>query len=312
MIKILIIGLGTIGFRHFESIFNSNKNYHIDCYDNSTKSLKKINKFLSKNTFSHKIKLLKNINDVESKYDFLIHATSSNVRLVTLQNVLRKSKIRYGILEKFLAQSDQDLEKFKLVIDLFEKCWVNTPMHEWSLYKKLKKKVSVDNIKKIEFNYFEGLACNSIHFLDFVSSWKKKLPSKIKTSKLKNWYLSKRKGFYDVYGELEIIYLDGTRLILKSEKNKTNYHCRIKEQKRAWTLIEKDQTFYSSDGIKDFGIVEYQSELTNKIIQKILKKGSCELPDIHWSIKCHKILINSMLNYWNQYNKVNIKKLPVT
>ena len=66
-------------------------------------------------------------------------------------------------------------------------------------------------------------------------------------------------------------------------------------------------------GLKqEFGIVEYQSELTNKIIQKILKKGSCELPDIHWSIKCHKILINSMLNYWNQYNKVNIKKLPVT
>ena len=46
-------------------------------------------------------------------------------------------------------------------------------MHEIDLYKKLKKKININNVSKIEFNNFDGLACNSIHFIDFISTWKK-------------------------------------------------------------------------------------------------------------------------------------------
>ena len=77
---------------------------------------------------------------IESTYDFLIHATGSDVRLKILEKVLKKSKIKYAILEKLLGQNIDSLKKYKKIEKNFKKCWVNTPMHEWELYIKLKKK----------------------------------------------------------------------------------------------------------------------------------------------------------------------------
>ena len=221
MTKFLIIGLGTIGYRHFESLYNSNNNFHIDCYDISKISRDRVYNSLNLKK-KHKVRLLKSLSELDFKYDFLINATSSDVRLKILKKILKKTKFRYVILEKILAQSVTDLRSLNLISKNFKKCWVNTPMHELDLYKKLKKKINIHRVKKIEFNYFDGLACNAIHFIDFISTWKNQLPIKINTSNLKNWYMSKRKGFFDVYGSLEIIYPDQTELILKSFKSKKN------------------------------------------------------------------------------------------
>ncbi len=311
MTKFLIIGLGTIGYRHFESLYNSNNNFHIDCYDISKISRDRVYNSLNLKK-KHKVRLLKSLSELDFKYDFLINATSSDVRLKILKKILKKTKFRYVILEKILAQSVTDLRSLNLISKNFKKCWVNTPMHELDLYKKLKKKINIHRVKKIEFNYFDGLACNAIHFIDFISTWKNQLPIKINTSNLKNWYMSKRKGFFDVYGSLEIIYPDQTELILKSFKSKKKYHCNIFDNKTKWTLIESKKIFYSSSGFKQNGNVEYQSELTDKIINKIIKNQQCNLPILEWSIECHIPLIKSLLKYWNSFYNTSNKKLPIT
>ena len=138
------------------------------------------------------------------------------------------------------------------------------------------------------------------------------LPDTIDTSKLTGWHKSKRKGFFDVYGELKINYADNTCLILKSFKNKFNYHCLINENKKIWKLIERDKLFYANDGTKVEGNVEYQSELSGKIIKKILLSQKCELPELSWSIECHKLLIKSLLNHWNSYYNTRDKVLAIT
>ncbi len=312
MIKVLIIGLGSIGYRHFESLYNLSGKLYIDCYDISQKSILRVQNHLEVQKKNHTVRIIKSLNEAESKYDFLIHATGSDVRLNILKKVFKKSKIKYAILEKVLGQSLDSLEKYKKIEKYFKRCWVNTPMHEWDLYIKLKKKINIKNVKKIEFNNFDGLACNAIHFIDFVSTWKKQLPVKFDTSNLKNWYKSKRKGFFDVYGELKIIYPDNTYLILKSFKKNKNYHCNIYENSIKWTLIENKKMFYSSNGFKRNGNVEYQSELTSKIIKKIIKNQDCDLPQLNWSIKCHYLLIKSLLKYWNSFYNTASKNLPIT
>ena len=312
MIKILIFGLGNIGYRHFESLLKSQNNYELHCFDKSENTLKKIKKLLENKNKLQKVKIINDLDQIDKSYDFLIHATGSDVRLKTFSQIISKSKIKFAILEKILAQSIEDLNKINLISKSLKKCWVNTPMHEWDLYKKLKKKIDVININKIEFNNFDGLACNAIHFIDFFSSWKKMLPINIETSNLDEWYESKRKGFYDVYGILKITYSDNSTLILNSNKENSDYHCKIIESNKNWTLIEKDEVFFSSDGYRDKGIVEYQSQLTDLIINKIIKKEDCELPKLDWSIDCHRILINSLLNYWNVYFKKNDETLPIT
>ena len=307
MTKILIIGLGRIGYRHLESLVNSNIETNIDCIDNSEQILKNL-----KTKFRDKIRLFKDVESIDRKYDFLIHSTSSDIRLKSLNTILSRSKIRFAILEKLLVQNLQDLISLKKIGKQFEKCWVNTPMHEWDLYKKLKKNVNISKVSEIQFNYFEGLACNAIHFIDFISSWKKMIPIKLDTSKLEDWYESKRRGFYDVYGELKIVYSDNTILTLKSFNNKSDYHCTIKEEKKIWKLIEAKKHFYYNDNKVIEGHVEYQSELTGKLIEKILLSQKCDLPELDWSIDCHELLIESLLNYWNSYYKTNNNVLPIT
>lgn len=312
MIKFLIIGLGTIGYRHFESLYKCNEYFSIDCYDISEQSISRVKNYVNLKKKKHKVKFLRSLNKLDKKYDFLIHATSSNIRLKTLKKILKNTNIKFCILEKLLAQNLNDLNKFKLIFKNIENCWVNTPMHEWDLYIKFKKKINIDNVSKIEFNYFDGLACNAIHFIDFVSTWKKQLPKNLDTSKLKNWYKSKRNGFFDVYGKLIIVYPDNTILVLKSYKNKKNYHCHVYEKNNKWTLIENEKKFYSTNGFKQTGVVEYQSQLTSKIIKKIIKSKKCELPKLDWSIECHIPFLKSLLKYWNSSYNTNIKNLPIT
>ena len=40
---------------------------------------------------------------------------------------------------------------------------------------------------------------------------------------------------------------------------------------------------------------ELQSQITNKIVNKIIKYENCELPELSWSIKCHDILLKYLL-----------------
>ena len=299
MTKFLIIGLGTIGYRHFESLYNSKKNYHIHCFDISKKSIQRVENLIKSKKNDHVVKIIKRIDKIDDQYDFLLHATSSDVRLKIIKRILRYSRFKYAILEKILTQSVTQLKEYKLISKNFKMCWVNTPMHEIDLYKKLKKKININNVSKIEFNNFDGLACNSIHFIDFISTWKKNLPVKIDTSNLRNWYRSKRKGFFDVFGELRIVYKDKTVLVLKSYKKNRNYHCKIHDNKTVWTLNESKNSFYSSNGYLRKGKVEYQSQLTNLIVEKIMKYKHCDLPNLNWSIQCHTPLLESLLKYWN-------------
>ena len=57
------------------------------------------------------------------------------------------------------------------------------------------------------------------------------------------------------------------------------------------------KAFYYNDNKVIEGHVEYQSELTGKLIEKILLSQKCDLPELDWSIDCHELLIEFLLNY---------------
>ena len=133
MTKILIIGLGNIGYRHLQSLYNAKKNLLIDCVDSSEIIINEV----KKNTGSKNIRFFTNLENIDAKYDFLIHSTSSDIRLKLLIQILNRSQIKFCILEKLLVQSLEDLLILEKLCNQIEKCWVNTPMHEWDLYKKL-------------------------------------------------------------------------------------------------------------------------------------------------------------------------------
>lgn len=312
MDKILIIGLGRVGVRHLEGVMKLNTLSQIDCVEIDPQKIKNA---LSLIAIDKKIKInfYKNFDFIEKNYEFLILATTADIRLDILKIIIKKSKIKFIIFEKVLAQSQEHLSQFITLSNNFKKSWVNTPMGQTELYKKLKEIINISSVKEVTFSNFRGLACNAIHLIDFLSSWKNMLPIKINSKDLnRNWFRAERSGFYDIYGKLEIFYKDKTKLTLVSPNKPDVYHCKVLTDKNVWTLVEKENSFFSDNGEKYYGKVNFQSEMTNIIIEEIQNTGNCNLPTLEWSIKCHAILIESLLEHWNLCNLSNDKIIPIT
>jgi hypothetical protein len=284
----------------------------IDCVDLDPKKIKSAYSLITEGQ-KIEINFYQNFELIEKNYDFLVLATTADIRLDVLKKIIKKTKIKFSIFEKVLAQSQEHLNEFIALSGNFKKSWVNTPMGQIDLYKKLKNKINISSVKEVHFNNFRGLACNAIHFVDFVSSWKKALPIKINSKELnKFWIQAERPGFYDIHGKLEIYYKDETKLKLISPEKPEEYHCKILTNKNIWTLIEKKKTFFSDDGEKYFGKVNYQSEMTNVLVEEIQNTENCTLPTLEWSVKCHELLIENLLEHWNLCNSKKYKTLPIT
>ena len=71
------------------------------------------------------------------------------------------------------------------------------------------------------------------------------------------------------------------------------------------------KAFYSEKKFLN-GKYEFQSNMTNKLIEQIYKKGKCDLPNIEDSVRAHKPFIKEMLKHWNKTNLVNHKCVPIT
>ena len=104
---LLIVGVGSIGFRHFQSLSRSNFNNEIHILDKAAalkKSLKKKNiKIITKSIFLHKT-----IKTIPAQVDLAIISTNSDVRANITQILLNKTKIKFIIFEKFFISKKKE------------------------------------------------------------------------------------------------------------------------------------------------------------------------------------------------------------
>lgn len=316
--KILIVGIGSIGYRHLESFVNQKIRYDITIIDKSETSLK-----LSKikwerdniNISNHNVVWQNNINFNEKKFDLAIISNSSNNRANLIKKISNVVKVRYWIVEKILGQSINDLKIIKNATRSAIATYVNMPRREMAFYKKIKKKLNfrkITNVQKFSKNW--ALACNSIHFIDLVCWLTKQNISNINTEYLeKNWFLSKRKNYYEINGKLIIKFSKGTNLILKNSTNvKTNKFLIKMKDDVIWKIDEKKGLAVSSNGEIVQGRYTRQSEMTSKLVTRILTKKKINLTLLEESIKHHEIFLKEMLFHWNKNRGLNSIKVPIT
>ena len=317
MKNLLLIGAGQLGSRYAQSIINESLNYNIVVVDLSELSLKidKKNWIQAGGSKSnHKIfwtqKLPLNINS----YDIAVIATSSKDRATLIQQIARKVKITYWVIEKILAQSNKELEAIKDATINAEKVYVNTPRRLWKWYREIKLKFPNKPYQVTRIGEQWGLASNSIHFIDLVAWWTGESLISINNDELgKNWFKSKRKGYFDLTGKLHAKFSEGTTLILQSSQKISENVLKVEfSNKKTCNIYENKGTAIFSDGNVLTGKLELQSEIAGPMITKILTKGDCELPTLEESSKLHSIFLNSMLEHWNRINKKNDTLVPIT
>ena len=315
--SILIIGLGNIGERHFESVCNINKKLEIYLVDpnifNSKKKLIKVNKY------NHKLIFSKNIKNFKINFDFVIISTNSDIRKKILFETLKKNQLKKVILEKVTFTNIND---YNQVIRKIEKdnidCFINYPRNFLVSYRNLKRKISNKHPIKCKISGSNwGLASNSFHFISLFSYLTNFKDIFINNCNLSRPFRSKREGYYEFNGRLEIMTKNKDILILEDLRNYSEYvTISIENNKNFFLIFEK---FKKIINLNFDNNIKITNKHFNFLLQSEITKGylnsrnidKLESININKLFRNEKILLKVFLKEFNRYKKFK-NKCPIT
>lgn len=323
--KIFLIGAGQIGNRHLQALKNVSLPLDISVIDPSKESL------LNAEKRYQEIKVPKEIHQVnflaeipsQNKIDLAVVATASNVRAKTIKDLLKNNRVRFMILEKLLFDKKKDYPVIeKLLAKNKVKAWVNCPLRLRPIYQKIKKDFSD---KKVNFRISGsnlGLSTITIHFLDFLIDLVGNESFTIDTSLLdQKTYPSKRKGFLEINGILQVKFANGTKAELTSYHSgntsplieifnrearyiftdqELNFEAWVSQDKNSW--IWEKVPFYTP----------LISETTTWAAEDILKNSSCDLPSYKNSSQVHLSFLEPLRKFLNKNSKKKYDYYPFT
>jgi len=324
--NLLIVGCGVVGSRHLQALAKIDifsKILVVDPNQNSLENAKKLFDEVPKNEKITSIEYFKEFPNNIKNIDLCIVATLSNVRFKVLNEIVSKFKIKYLILEKFLFQTEDELEQAKKIIEKNEiKCWVNCFRREETCWKNIKKEFDNEKDLKLYYGNSEwGVTVNTIHILDLAVWLFNSNIEEINNSELNNKiYKSKRTGFIELTGKVigklknnaefeleanEGIPWEKAQFMITSENRKLI----VNEYKKIGILSKKEKNWTEEE--YDFHI-PFQSEKTHKIVKKIIEFGTCNLPSLDESVEIHKFLLKSILEHINKVSKIKYTHCPIT
>lgn len=316
--KIILVGAGNIGRRYLEGITKLDTSLEIDVYDKNINSLSITEqKYYEINSKNKKHKISFNNYKKKTNCDLIIIATSSYERLKVIEQYKNKFNSQFWLIEKVLEQSSDNINNILSHLHKNNEvvAWVNTPRRIMKFYAELKKKIYPNIPKKISVTGgLWGMACNSIHFIDMVEWITNQKIVSVNTINLDSkWIKSKRKGFYEITGELSVTFSKGTELILSSNPLLQDYIIDIKiKDNDFWQIDETNGIMKHSSGKKIIGKVDHVSDLSGDLVKNILVNGSCNLTNIEESSRQHKVLLDELLKHWNIHNNKKDIMVPIT
>jgi len=317
--KSLVVGLGNIGLRHIQGLSKlDEKNINIYLFDISKQYLsrfkneindlkKKVNFFFISGDFES----IKNIN-----FDITIISTTADMRVKSLLLILNKINTKLILLEKPICHSINDLNLLQNISS--KKIFINFPRRYCDWHIKIKNKIQKDYPHEILNVLITGknlgIACNISHYVDLINMWTKCYPLSVNNSYLGNWKNSKRKGFYEVEGSIQIFFQNNHKLELFSDNkydelkisiyNKSNKKiCTINDNK-GYAKFEDEETIY--------GKIKFQSESTNKLYIILTKEKKHDICNLDLAIKCYDKILNSLIDHWNKKNNSNVEQIMIT
>ena len=312
--RILLCGCGKLGTRYLQGLINFSVISDIYVYDISTVALHNAQIFIDclRNKMSHNIIYSEKLNSFPKQIDLVILSTTANNRFNLIEELNSNFTIKNWIIEKIIAQSFNELCKIDINLKNCNSAYVNTPRRAWSLYYKLKNKVTPNFQKKMKIIGNFGLVCNAIHFIDlFAWLTDEKLISVNCDGLDKFWIESKRITFWEVSGILTAIYSNGSVLTIDSRT--TNQCFKIFLYDTSEYVIDEDNGIvYEENEILFNEPVPLQSELTPIFVDMIFHKGFCNLPSLKESITLHKPFLESIQKHWNEFNNLQGDVLKIT
>lgn len=320
--KILLLGAGNIGSRHLQGLAKIKQSLDIQVFDPSSDSLK-----ISEERFNqiptyikHQISFFSDFKQIGDYFDIAIIATSSNIRRKVTEELLKRAEVKNIIFEKLLFQKKTDYGFINNLLKKYQiNAWVNCSMRVTPFYKNLKQKFENKKIVYLLTGTRFGIATQAIHFIDHMAYLLSSYDFEVDTSLLDSQILdSKRKGFLELTGTLKVVFKDGSvGLFTDFKEGDAPIVAEIYADNLKATANESTREAFISESPKwllknSKDALLFQSDMTNKVVEDILKTGSCGLPSYPESQIVHVKLLESLLKFLNHNSKKKYDYYPFT
>ena len=319
--SVVLIGVGGIGYRHFQSLLNYESKLDISVIDLDGNALEQAKRYeLEKKNNNINVEYYKSISNIPHKISIAIIATSSLVRRKVFEELLEVAEIKFIVFEKFLFPKVEDYEYVKNKLsERGIKAYVNCPCRMYPGYIDLKKEIKNEgHLDVLVSGSNWGIACNAIHTIDVVgflvdSYGKLFTDSFLLDDEIQD---SKRKGYVDFTGRLVCQLSDKANIVFDSEKS-GDACCKIAiyTKNKIYTISETEQTIaVFEDGKiekKPFPIL-FQSCLTEKIVYELLNTRSCSLTRFENSMQWHVSLLEAFQKKYSSIQGVQKDICPIT
>lgn len=318
MFNILLIGAGQLGSRYLQGLVGLESKLSIVVVDALLESLETAKTRWTEvggDDCDHDILWLQSIPSSLKKVDIVFVVTSSMGRADLVAQVASQIKVRFWVLEKVLAQSVGEVDLIISAVSESQGAWVNNSRRMMTWHQSIKNALEPKGPIKVTFSGgLWGLACNSIHFIDLVSWWTGEKLESIDTSGIDHkWFESKRASYFEVTGNLIANFSGGTTLQLKSKDGAPIKPLQIElGDGLVWNINELKGTADNSIGSQINGRMEFQSQLSGRLVNEILFRGQCDLPMLEESSSTHKVFLNALLKHWNISQSRDDFLIPIT
>ncbi len=319
MTKLIVVaGVGQLGSRYLQGLASYAeplKIYAFDILDNSLSNAQiKWNE--AQPLAHHSLSLISDISQLPSSVDLVIVASTASTRSALVSSLSKILSSPYWLLEKVLATSPEDLLDIKQCLR-GAMTWVNTPRMYFPLFSELSNHLS-ECVCHVEYPNMSGLACNSIHLIDYFSRSINTDVKSVNVEGLDVWTPStKRPSIFEVSGDLCVTYRNGSSLKIHGSPygnflGKTFTISIMEPSPEIWCISPSQNLAFSNLGLSIQGqSALYQSEITPIVIDDIFNSQSPLLPTLDQSCAQHLPFISALLSHW--CDNMNISSsLPIT
>lgn len=321
--RIALIGAGQLGSRHLQSLAKLETPAEVVVVDPSAASLAVAKERFGQIPANRNIASVSFVDSMDrmgNAPDLAVVATNADVRAGVVRKLLSMYAVPFLILEKVVFQDPADFEDVSALMKAKgTKAWVNCPRRMYPFYRELRESLGRGPLRYVLQGGEWGLCCNSIHFVDHLAFLSGCADFDVSFSDRTELLENKRKGFYELAGDLLGTFKDGSSLLLRSVKGGqapfvidllgSGTRAVINEFSCSAQLsLEKDGWKWETVPFK----LPFQSELTHLAAGTILASGTCALTPFEESARIHKPLLECFSKEFQRLSGGKIRGCPIT
>lgn len=300
--KVLVVGLGNLGRRHAESLANSSIRPEVWGWDKDEGARNDFELFSKslQSRWDNKPQTLLTLAALPPKIDLLVVSTTAEGRLDALRKVLNETQPRFVILEKPLTTNHMDLNCMKKLTQ--HSWWVNYPRRYSPLHQLAVRHLAAKTISHCHITVAlpsPSLLSNASHFIDFSQQLLGKEPqAMVFEEEGLRWVDSKRPGFLDVMGSLNVTFDKDLSLTIKSGDEAAHESlCVISVESDVMNFkITEGANLFTSGRSSPIRLpgVPLQSSLTGVFLDELASGKRLSIPSFSEVVGSHSMFLSAL------------------